>query len=123
MKIAIVILNWNGRDMLKRFLPILQSNLIADSVVFVADNASSDDSLQLLNSDFPDVRVLELDKNYGPTTTLLASVSLLKVVCFEFPHDNSSSAINVRTRFLFMIPLLMYLFMTIIFFVFLPLPS
>ena len=65
MKIAIVILNWNGRDMLKRFLPILQSNLIADSVVFVADNASSDDSLQLLNSDFPDVRVIELDKNYG----------------------------------------------------------
>ena len=45
MKIAIVILNWNGRNMLKRFLPILQSNLIADSVVFVADNASSDDSL------------------------------------------------------------------------------
>lgn len=65
MKIAIVILNWNGWDMLKRFLPILQSNLIADSVVFVADNASSDDSLQLLNSDFPDVRVIELDKNYG----------------------------------------------------------
>ena len=65
MKIAIVILNWNGRNMLKRFLPILQSNLIADSVVFVADNASSDDSLQLLKSDFPDVRVIELDKNYG----------------------------------------------------------
>ena len=65
MKIAIVILNWNGRNMLKRFLPILQSNLIADSVVFVADNASSDDSLQLLKSNFPNVRVIELDKNYG----------------------------------------------------------
>ena len=47
--IAVVILNWNGEAFLKRFLPILISNTqLADTEIVVADNASTDNSLQLL---------------------------------------------------------------------------
>ena len=66
MRTAIVILNWNGADMLRRFLPSVVANTpteLAD--VIVADNASTDDSWQLLVRDFPAVERLRLDRNYG----------------------------------------------------------
>ena len=64
-KVAIVILNWNGEQMLRRFLPsVLQhSENVADIVV--ADNASTDASLALLEKEFPTVRTIVLDRNYG----------------------------------------------------------
>lgn len=64
-KVAIVILNWNGEQMLRRFLPsVLQySEAVADIVV--ADNASTDASLALLEKEFPTVRTIVLDRNYG----------------------------------------------------------
>lgn len=64
-KVAIVILNWNGAQMLRRFLPsVLQhSETLAD--VIVADNASTDVSLSLLKAEFPTVRTIVLDRNYG----------------------------------------------------------
>ncbi|MGN0233935.1 MAG: glycosyltransferase family 2 protein [Bacteroidaceae bacterium] len=64
MKISIVILNWNGAAMLQRFLPsVLEYS--AGSEVVVADNGSTDDSLQVLMRDFPCVRTIVLDRNYG----------------------------------------------------------
>ena len=62
-KLAIVILNWNGRDMMQQYLPSVVQNSTGD--VIVADNASSDGSVQMLSSQFPDVRTIVLDKNYG----------------------------------------------------------
>ena len=64
-KAAVVILNWNGADMLRRFLPsvIRHSEAVAD--VIVADNASTDGSMELLRNEFPSVRTIVLDKNYG----------------------------------------------------------
>jgi len=66
-KIAIVILNWNGIEFLKKFLPdvIRFSSDIARIVV--ADNASSDGSLQYLKENFPQIDTIVLDKNYGFT--------------------------------------------------------
>ena len=62
--IAIVILNWNGADMLRKFLPsVLKYS--QESEVIVADNASKDDSLKVMESEFPEVRTIVLDKNYG----------------------------------------------------------
>lgn len=65
-KLAIVILNWNGENMLRSFLPSVclysQSEGI---VVYVADNASSDASCALLEKEFPQVRLIRLDRNYG----------------------------------------------------------
>ena len=64
MKTAIVILNWNGSAMLKRFLPSVIEHS-ADATVIVADNASTDDSIDMLKKNFAGVQILTLDRNYG----------------------------------------------------------
>ena len=64
INIAIVILNWNGASMLRKFLPsVLKYSQGAE--VIVADNASKDDSLTVMETEFPEVRIIALDKNYG----------------------------------------------------------
>lgn len=65
MKTAIVILNWNGQSMLHRFLPTVVKYSQDDATVIVADNASTDKSVELLESEFPEVKVIKLDRNYG----------------------------------------------------------
>ena len=62
---AVVILNWNGLDMLRRFLPSVVQGSAADGLVVVADNGSTDGSLAMLASEFPTVERLPLDRNYG----------------------------------------------------------
>ena len=63
-KLSIVILNWNGAEMMRRFLPsVLQHSTEAEIVV--VDNGSTDDSLQMLSQNFPSVRQVVLDRNYG----------------------------------------------------------
>lgn len=64
--VAVIILNWNGENLLGEFLPSVDRftpRRIAD--VIVADNGSTDGSLGLLRRDFPDVAVLPFDKNLG----------------------------------------------------------
>lgn len=64
--IAVIILNWNGESLLREFLPSVISNTNPElAKVIVADNGSTDNSLELLKTDFPDVEVLKFDKNYG----------------------------------------------------------
>jgi len=63
-KVAVVILNWNGRSMLERFMPSVVANSSFAEVV-VADNGSSDDSLAFMRQNYPQVRLVPLDKNYG----------------------------------------------------------
>ncbi len=66
MKTAVVILNWNGETVMRRFLPsVVRHTLAPDVSVMVADNASTDGSLRLLEEDFPAVGIIRLDKNYG----------------------------------------------------------
>lgn len=65
MKTAIVILNWNGRPMLERFLPSVVANCSDDAEVIIADNGSTDDSLEFLASHYPTLRIIALDRNYG----------------------------------------------------------
>lgn len=62
--LAIVILNWNGRQLLERFLPSV-INCSQGAKVIVADNASSDDSVAFLRERFPQVRIIENSENYG----------------------------------------------------------
>lgn len=64
-KTAVVILNWNGEAHLRRFLPGVVNNTPAEVDIIVADNGSTDGSTELLRSDFPSVRIIILDKNYG----------------------------------------------------------
>src|ERR1035437_3818437 len=66
MSTAIVILNWNGENYLRQFLPSLIENTTMPGVeIIVADNASTDSSLMLLNEKFPSIRTIVFDKNYG----------------------------------------------------------
>lgn len=64
MTLSIVILNWNGASMLKRFLPSVIEHS-PEAEIVVADNGSTDDSLQVLSSQFPNIRVLSFKRNYG----------------------------------------------------------
>ena len=64
MKIAVVILNWNGAELLKQFLPsVLRFSEGAD--LYVADNASTDDSILVLQTEFPTVKIIQNKGNYG----------------------------------------------------------
>lgn len=68
--IAIVILNWNGEKFLKQFLPGVVSNSFAPNFrvdIVIADNGSTDKSVEWLHNTFPTLRVIELDRNYGFT--------------------------------------------------------
>lgn len=65
-KVAVIILNWNGAELLRRYLPTViagTDDAIAD--IIVADNGSTDQSIQVLQEDFPGIKVLRFDENYG----------------------------------------------------------
>ena len=66
IKTAVVILNWNGEAMLRQFLPsVIASSCEEGTVVYVADNASTDGSCAVVEKEFPSVHLIRLDKNYG----------------------------------------------------------
>jgi len=64
MRIAVVILNWNGKSFLEQFLPSVISNS-HEATIYVADNASSDDSVDFLRVNFPHVKVIDNEENLG----------------------------------------------------------
>ena len=66
MKIAIVILNWNGKQLLEKFLPsILNFSNLSNVEIYVADNASTDDSITYVQQTFPTVKIVQNKKNGG----------------------------------------------------------
>lgn len=62
-RLAIVILNWNGARMLHQYLPTVLNYSRDEATIYVADNASTDDSLELLRREFAECRIIELDRN------------------------------------------------------------
>lgn len=66
MKCSVIILNWNGAEMLRTYLPsVVAHTTLPDVEIIVADNGSTDNSLEVLRTEFPDVRTIVLDQNYG----------------------------------------------------------
>ncbi len=64
MELAIAILNWNGKKLLKRFLPaVIENSPEAD--VFIIDNASTDGSQKYIKKNHPKVQLIQLDTNFG----------------------------------------------------------
>ncbi len=64
--IAIVILNWNGAELLRQFLPsVIEFSKKENTEVIVADNGSSDNSVNILQTEFPEVRLIDLQQNFG----------------------------------------------------------
>ena len=64
-KVAIVILNWNGQKMLAKYLPNVIEYSRQDAEIWVADNSSSDGSMHLLETQFPQVKTIVLEQNFG----------------------------------------------------------
>lgn len=65
MKIAIVILNWNGRKLLEKFLPSVVQFSEGQADIYVADNNSSDDSIEFLLKNYPQVEIVQNETNGG----------------------------------------------------------
>ena len=63
MSCSTIILNWNGAQMLRTYLPSVVQH--TEGEVIVADNGSTDNSLEVLAKEFPSVKTIVLDKNYG----------------------------------------------------------
>ncbi len=64
MKVAVVILNWNGKKLLEQYLPSV-IRYSENAKIYVADNASTDDSVAFLKNSFPEVHIIENDRNEG----------------------------------------------------------
>lgn len=68
MRAAVVILNWNGKSFLEKYLPVLIEHTPEEvGTIYVADNGSTDGSVELLKSGWPQVKLIEFDQNYGFT--------------------------------------------------------
>ena len=63
-KIAVIILNWNGTKLLEEFLPSIV-RFSPQATVYVADNASSDDSVSFIRTTFPSVKIIQNTENFG----------------------------------------------------------
>lgn len=64
-KVAVVILNWNGKLFLEKFLPSVIQYSRHHAEIIIADNASTDDSVQFLKIHYPEIRIILLEKNFG----------------------------------------------------------
>ena len=65
-KLGVIILNWNGLELLKKFIPAASRFTVCDTAdLVVADNGSDDGSVQWLRESHPEVKVIELGENYG----------------------------------------------------------
>ncbi|MDZ7806779.1 MAG: glycosyltransferase family 2 protein [Gracilimonas sp.] len=62
---SIIIVTWNALEHLKRFLPSVSETDYPDYEIIIADNASNDGSKEWIRSNFPDVKITSLDRNYG----------------------------------------------------------
>ncbi len=83
LKTAVVILNWNGKKYLENFLPGLVKNTQGNNAeIIIADNNSTDGSIEFLNDKFPDIRQIALDKNYGFTGGYNRALNQLKAEYF-----------------------------------------
>jgi len=65
-KAAVVILNWNGRELLERFLPVLLLHTPTEKAeIIIADNGSTDGSAAFLSANYPQIKLMTFDRNYG----------------------------------------------------------
>lgn len=63
-KIAIVILNWNGRKLLQQFIPSIV-RYSDEATIYIADNASTDDSVAFIQSNYPQIKIIQNTENFG----------------------------------------------------------
>ena len=95
-KIAIVILNWNGVGMMEKFLPsVLQYSIEDGATVYVADNASTDNSMQMLKEKFPQVRTILC----APQQRCRGDTSLARAFARVYGQPSRSSLLSAQAAF------------------------
>ena len=90
--VAIVILNWNGKAFLEKFLPSVMNTTYQNKRVIVADNASTDDSVSFLNKNYPDIEIIKNEGNFGFAKGY--NVALKKVEADYYVLLNSDVEVN-----------------------------
>ena len=65
MSLGVVILNWNGENLIKKFLPSVIKHTPNIHNIYLIDNGSNDDSVEFIRSNLNRVKIIKLDKNYG----------------------------------------------------------
>lgn len=65
IKASIIIPNWNGKHLLKECLDSLKKQTFGEFQIIIADNGSTDGSVNYINKFYPEVKLIKLDKNYG----------------------------------------------------------
>ena len=65
MKIAVVILNWNGKKLLEQFLPSVVNYSLQNTDIYIADNASTDHSIKYVTKHFPSIKIISNTINGG----------------------------------------------------------
>ena len=96
---AVIILNWNGeqKGLIRRYLPSVVKNTPKEvAEVVVADNGSTDKSLQLLKEEFPSVKVITLDKNYGFAEGYNQAIDIITVLKQEELRSPSGNVFEVH---------------------------
>jgi len=76
--ISVIIPNWNGTTLLPGCLDSLRTQTHPDYEVILVDNASTDDSVEMTRREYPEVRVLELDRNLGLTGGVNAGIAIAR---------------------------------------------
>lgn len=104
-KVAVIILNWNGAALLRKYLPSVIENTDAEVAdVIVADNGSTDDSLQVLANEFPSVSTILFEQNHG----FAGGYNLALEQCSEYEYSVLLNS-DVRTPARWLQPLLAYM--------------
>ncbi len=78
LKLAIVILNWNGKALLEKFLPSVIEHCPSYARIYIADNGSKDGSAEFLSEHYPELDFLDLKKNHGYTGGYNRSLNLIQ---------------------------------------------
>ncbi len=97
-RVAVVILNWNGKSFLEKFLPALINYSSFPGVgLYVADNGSTDDSVDFLANKFPQINQIVLDKNYGFSSGYNRALSQIEAKYFVLLNSD----VEVTNNWLF----------------------
>ena len=79
---AVVILNWNNRNLLEQFLPNIIKYSSEHADVIIADNASTDDSVSYVETNFPGVKIIRNSSNEGYTGGYNSALSAIDAEYF-----------------------------------------
>jgi GT2 family glycosyltransferase len=87
--VAVIIPNWNGKKWLEISLASLKKQTIKEFEIVVVDNGSTDQSVSFIQKNYPQVKIVQLDKNYGFATAINSGVKAVKTDYVAFLNNDT----------------------------------